>query len=140
VWMVGVYLGLMMALPAFAAPDDAPTNAPYSGICTMPQACMAQSGCAMMPVLGELLIRVTARETSLGQSEADLARLDHFATLQEALPLPRIEGFRRSFLVDLPSVGAIRRFAVHVQLIDAESGAPVLRPRYFVLECTQVPR
>lgn len=136
-WTLAV--AICTASPALATLDEVPTDAPYRGICLMSEICTSNGACGFTPALGELLLVTDADGTQLGRDDADLAPVDRFSTLQDALPLPEIEGFRRTFLVDLPADGRIRRFAVHVQIIDGDTGAPTLRPQYFVLACVQVP-
>ncbi len=132
-------LALCLASPAIAALGDDTTSAPYRGICTMPQICSATAGCAATPVIGEVLITIDGDGTAMGRRDQDLTPIDHYPTLDDAFPLPAIETHRRSFLVDLPPQGRTRRFAIHIQLLDAQTRDPVLRPRYWVLDCLEVP-
>lgn len=136
--MMAFSVGLL-ATPALAALDEDPTGVGYRGVCQMNETCNAAGACGVTPALGDMLLVTDAQGTQMGRDEGDLAPVDHFATLQDALPLPQINGFRRTFLVDLPPNGSTRRFAVHVQLIDGDTGAPVLRPQYFVLQCVAAP-
>lgn len=135
---VGV-MALAVASPTMAALDDAPTSISYRGICVMDQTCTEDGACGGTPVLGELLLLLDEHGAQMGRDEADLSPVDHYPTLEDALPLPELEGFRRTFLVDHPPEGRSRRFAVHVHLIDPDSGASMLRPQYFVMTCLNVP-
>lgn len=125
---------LSVAAPALAALEDL-TPEVYRGICVMTETCTDTGACGTTPALGELLVVIDGAETLMGRSEGDLRQIDRFAALQDALPLPRLSDFRREFLVDLPSEGRHRRFAVHVQTTDPQTDAPTLRPQYFVLSC-----
>lgn len=129
----------LLATPAVATLDEAATSAPYLGVCQMDQTCNSNGACGITPVLGELLVSIDADGTQIGRNDADFAPIDHFAALQDALPLRQIEGFRRTFLVDLPSEGATRRFSVRVQIFDADIGASALRPQHFILSCLAAP-
>lgn len=128
-----------LATPAVATLDEAATSAPYLGICQMDQTCNSNGACGSTPALGEMLLSIDADGAQIGRNDADFAPIDHFATLQDALPLRQIEGFRRTFLVDLPADGATRRFSVRVQIVDADTGAPALRPQHFILSCLATP-
>lgn len=126
-----------LATPAVATLDETTTSPPYRGICQMDETCNSSGACGVTPALGELLLSIDAHGTQMGRNEADLSPIDHFATLEDALPLPQIEGLRRTFLVDLPGDGPTRRFSVRVQIVDGDAFA--LRPQYFVLSCLSVP-
>lgn len=134
-----VTLCLWVASPAMAALGDEDTSAGYRGICTMPQSCLDTVGCTATPSFGELLLSIEGDVTTLGRNDQDASPIDRYPTLESAFPLPEIETHRRSFLVDLPPEGRTRRFALHVQIIDAQTQEPILRPRSFVLECLEAP-
>lgn len=127
-------LAMVLATPAFATLDAIPTEG-YRGLCQMNEACDASGICGPMPVFGDMILVIDGDGTQVGRTEADLSPADHFSTLQDALPLPHIDSHRREFLVDLPPEGTARRFALYVQRSDVRTGAPILRPRYFVLQC-----
>ena len=101
----------------------------------MTHTCTAEGACGVTPALGDMLLVLTPETTWMGRTDADLAAVDHFATLQDAMPLPRLDTRRRTFLTDLPPNGTARRFAVRIQTLRPETGDPVLRPQYFVLTC-----
>ncbi len=130
---------VMLATPTLAALGDEITPTDYRGLCIMPQTCSDTTGCTATPVLGELLLTTEDGQTALGRSNEDLSPIDHYPTLDDAFPLPQMEAHRRSFLVDLPPDGRIRRFALHIQIIDAQTREDALRPRYYVLECLEAP-
>lgn len=126
---------LVLAAPAFATLEDDTTPQAYSGLCQMTQTCHESGACGFTPGVGELLLQQDALGTQMGRNVDDLSPIEHFQALEPALEITEIEGFRRTFLVNLPPEGRTRRFAVHVQTLHPETGAPVLRPQYFVLEC-----
>ncbi|MBY4892047.1 hypothetical protein KUL25_04640 [Rhodobacteraceae bacterium N5(2021)] len=107
----------------------------YRGLCQMTETCTDTGACGTTPSLGALLLEITPDGTRMGRDDADLAVIEHFATLAEGLLPPEVPDFRRTFLVDLPVDAPARRFAVHVQTRHPDTGAPVLRPQYFVLSC-----
>lgn len=123
-----------MATPAAATLVDTTANT-YSGLCQMTQTCTSEGACGVTPALGDMLLVVAPDTTWMGRRDDDLAPVDHYATLQDALPLPRLDTRRRTFLTDLPPDGTARRFAVRIQTLRPETGDPVLRPQYFVLTC-----
>lgn len=135
-----LFLAALLPASALATLDDAVPDATYRGLCQMTEACLDNGACGAVPALGDLLLTIDAGGTRMGRREADLAPVDHLPTLADALPLPRIEDARRTFLTDLPTDDAYaRRFAVHVQTRHPETGAPALRPQYFVLTCQEAP-
>jgi hypothetical protein len=139
--------GLRTALAAFCAASPAlaevalePRATPYHGLCQMTGVCTGAGQCALMPALGDTALHIDGHGTSMGRDWSALSRVDRFVTLDAALPLPEISEPRRSFLVDLPPDGTARRFALHVQTADPETGAPRLRSQSFVLSCAEVSR
>ena len=129
-WSVAL---LALAAPASATLDEIPDTT-YSGLCQMTETCTSEGVCGTTPAVGDLLLVITDSDTFMGQTDANLASVDHYPTLDAALPLPPRDT-RRTFLTDLPPDGSARRFAVRIQTQDPQTQAPVLRPQYFVLTC-----
>ncbi|ABD55079.1 hypothetical protein [Jannaschia sp. CCS1] len=124
----------LAAFPATATLDDSP-QVSYRGLCQMAEVCTPDGTCGTTPALGDLLVVIEPDGTWMGQNEADLSSIDHYPTLDDALPLPRLDTSRRSFLTDLPPEDAARRFALRVQTPRPETREPVLRGQYFVIRC-----
>lgn len=130
----------MLATPALAALDDVPlATDDYRGVCVMDQTCNANGNCGAIPVLGQLLVTIDADGTQMGRDGDDLAPIDRYGSLEEALPLQPTEEARRTFLVDLPFVGVTRRFSVRVQVQGRDGSGPFVRPQSFILTCEAAP-
>ncbi|WP_224814811.1 hypothetical protein [Hasllibacter sp. MH4015] len=133
-------IAMLACGPVLAALDDEPLSDTYSGLCTMDAACDADGHCTRIPALGELVIRITPEATRMGRpDEETLDMIDHYPTLDAALPLPALDNHRRSFLTDAPAEGAARRFHLHVQIAEPAPGQPALSPRHFRLTCFEAP-
>lgn len=125
---------------AFAAiGDEGDGPRPFEAECTIVDTCRIEGGCADLPAPGELLLRFDGTDTSLGQSEADLAPIDRYADIEAVHPLAPIDT-RRSLLVDLPPEGPARRFALFVQPATPNGADPILQRRYFVMSCWDIPQ
>lgn len=135
--MRGLWVVLVLGLtgPVSATLDDGGQDAAYRGFCQMTQTCTSDDLCGATPVLGDLLVVVEDGRTWMGRDEASLEPIDRYGSLADALPLPRTDTRRRTFLTDLPPEGTARRFAVRIQTLRAETGDPILRGQYFVLRC-----
>jgi hypothetical protein len=132
---------LALAAPAAAAiGDEAADQAPFLARCQIVQTCRIEGGCADLPAPGEQIVEFDGTDTFLGQSEDTLSPVDRAARIENLHPLPRIDGPRRSILLDLDAEHADRRFALFTQRATPEAAEPVLQTVYFVLDCWNLPQ